>query len=194
MLGNASTMASSKDAVTHRVGQVCDTVGAFIEYWGFKAIHGRVWALLALRGSPMTQADIARTLSVSRALVSASIAELNRLGLVRPMSSDRHAPYEAVIDVWPAISDVLRGREWMLLESARLALEATLEELDIQRQHGEIPLYNAERIKLLLTMTELGQTLLKALIALRAPRANDMLRTWASRAALFIQGVRHKIQ
>src|SRR4051812_41709734 len=57
-----------RDPLTTRIGQVCDAVGAFIEYWGFKAIHGRIWALLALRNGPLAQAEIAKTLGVSRAL------------------------------------------------------------------------------------------------------------------------------
>lgn len=184
------TPPSGRDPLSTRIGQVCDAVGAFIEYWGFKAIHGRIWALLALRDGPMAQADIAKTLRVSRPLVSAAIAELAGFGLVKPTSESRNAPYEAVMDVWSTIADVLRSREWMLLESARLALEAALEEIQVARVSGDSPPYNSDRLKFLLTMTELGQTLLKALIALRAPRSTDGLRAWATRAAAFIQGFR----
>ena len=39
--------------INRRVMEVCDSIGDFIEYWGFKAIHGRVWALLALSTDPL---------------------------------------------------------------------------------------------------------------------------------------------
>ena len=87
------------DRMTHRVLQVCDTVGTFIAWWGFKAIHGRVWTLLALRGAPMSQAEIGRTLSVSRALISGAMQELTAYGLVRAVGEGRTAPYEAVMDL-----------------------------------------------------------------------------------------------
>ena len=57
-----------QERLEKRVLHVADRAGAFIEWWGFKAIHGRVWTLLALRKSPMPQSMIAQTLGVSRAL------------------------------------------------------------------------------------------------------------------------------
>ncbi len=81
------------DRMTHRVLQVCDTVGSFIAWWGFKAIHGRVWTLLALRGAPMSQAEIGRTLSVSRALVSGAVHELV------PGRAARSEPFPAPLDL-----------------------------------------------------------------------------------------------
>ena len=125
-----------QDRLTRRVLSVCDAAGAFIEYWGFKAIHGRAWALLALHKSPMAQNQIADMLGVSKALVSSAISELGDYGLVRPVSDKRNSPYVAVIDIWPVISEILREREWMLIETARLALEATLEEAEIQDATG----------------------------------------------------------
>ena len=44
-----------EERLVQHVVRIGDAVGDFIEYWGFKRIHGRVWTLLALRSSPMTQ-------------------------------------------------------------------------------------------------------------------------------------------
>ena len=38
----------AQEILDRRVLEVCDAIGEFIEYWGFKSIHGRVWAMLAL--------------------------------------------------------------------------------------------------------------------------------------------------
>lgn len=175
------------DRLTRRVLNVCDTVGAFIEYWGFKAIHGRIWALLALRTEPMSQMEISETLGVSRSLVSAAMHELSDRALVRPVSAHRNAPYEAVMDVWPTISDVLRSREWMLLESSRNAVEAALEEAELSDPDHS---WRVERLELLLTMTELAQALLKMLIAIRLPKSAEGATQWVSRAATLIRSMR----
>jgi len=176
--------------MTHRVLQVCDTVGSFIAWWGFKAIHGRVWTLLALRGAPMSQVEISRTLSVSRALVSGAMQELTTYGLVRPVGQGRTAPYEAVMDVWPVISDVLREREWMMIESARISLEAAVEEAEFAQDTGTPSPWSLERMRLLLGLTEMAQTLLKILIKLRVPRSRDALGVWLGRAASLMASLR----
>ena len=176
--------------MTARVLQVCDTVGSFIAWWGFKAIHGRVWTLLALRGSPMSQAEISRTLSVSRALVSGAVGELMAYGLVRSVGVGRTAPCEAVMDVWPVISDVLREREWMMLESARVSLEAAVEEAELVQDTGAEMAWSLERMRVLLGLTEMAQTFLKILIKLRLPRSNDALGAWLGRASTFMATLR----
>ena len=181
---------TSRDHMTARVLQACDSVGDFIAWWGFKAIHGRVWTLLALRAAPMSQAEISRTLSVSRALVSGAIGELMGYGLVRSVGQGRTAPYEAVMDVWPVISDVLRDREWMMLESARVSLEAAVEEAELAADMGGETPWSLERMRVLLGLTEMAQTFLKILIKLRLPRSNDALGSWLTRATSFMTNLR----
>lgn len=186
--GDEVVSVRALDPATRRVLGVCDAIGAFIEYWGFKSIHGRVWTLLALRAEPVAQAEIAGTLGVSRSLVSGAVAELARLGLVRAVGDHRNAPYEAVMDFWPTIADVLRGREWMLLERARLALEAAIDEVERDAAGGAR--YDAGRMKVLLAFTELGQALLRTLMTMRAPRTPDRLGAWIKGAASVVHRVR----
>lgn len=168
--------------LTAEVVRICEAVGQFIEYWGFKAIHGRVWTLLALSRAPMNQADVARVLGVSRSLVNLAVSELTTFGLVRPVGDHRNAPYEAVLDVWPVIAGVLRSREWLLLENIRAALAAAHADLG---RHPAGP-WDAERVKSLLEMTELAQMLLKLLLSIRPPRGVASLTTWMRRAAALV--------
>ncbi|MBM4376844.1 MAG: hypothetical protein FJ095_17315 [Deltaproteobacteria bacterium] len=175
------------DRLSVRVRQVCDAVGSFIEYWGFKAIHGRIWALLALSTAPMTQVEVADFLDVSRSLVSGAMAELLEHGLVRPTADHRNAPYVAVVDVWPTISDVLRGREWMLVESARVALEGAIEAVEMSSDMP--PRFAVERMRFLLRMTEIAQTFLRILMNLRVPRKLEGLGGWLKDTAKFLQGL-----
>ena len=178
------------DPVTRRILAVCDAAGAFIEYWGFKAIHGRVWTLLALHREPLSQVDIAETLGVSRSLISGAMGELLDFGLVRPVSDHRNAPYEASMDVWSTISDVLRDREWMLLERARVALEAAVEETSLRADEAGTAQWDPRRLENLLAMTELAQALLKMLIAIRMPRSIEGFGDWLGRARGLLETVR----
>jgi DNA-binding transcriptional regulator GbsR (MarR family) len=175
------------ERVAARIISVCDSVGAFIEYWGFKAIHGRIWTLLALRKEPMSQVEIAEFLDVSRSLVSGAVAELTKLGLVKALSDHRNAPYEALVDIWPTISDVLRGREWMLIESARLALESAIEEIELR---GTSANWDIDRMRFLLRMTELAQAFLRLLIGIRVPRKLEGLGDWLKSSAKFMRSLR----
>ncbi|MGM0578865.1 MAG: hypothetical protein ACQEXJ_24290 [Myxococcota bacterium] len=178
------------DRLTQRVLQVCDAVGDFIAWWGFKAIHGRVWTLLALRGRPMSQAEVARTLGVSRALMSSAMSELSDYGLVRPVGPRRNAPWQATLDVWPVIADVLRSREWMLIESARVALEAAIEEAEITRDLGEPLDWDLTRMRVLLGLTETAQAFLRILVRLRVPRTLDALGSWLRSASGMLRSLR----
>ena len=121
-IGVESARSEPHDPLARSVLQVGQAAGSFIEYWGFKAIHGRIWTVLALHIEPLSQTEICELLGVSRSAVSTAMAELVEFGLVRPVDGHRHAPYEAILDIWPAVAEVLRSREWMLLESARVAL------------------------------------------------------------------------
>ena len=181
-----SKLATSLSLLERRIVSVCDACGDFIEYWGFKSIHGRVWAYLTISSRPLSQTEIARALNVSRASICIAISELSEYGLVKPSNHLRHAPYEAVVDVWPVISNVLREREWMLLETARVALEGALNELE--RITAEQPTddiaqnYNLARLKMLLQMTEWAQGVLKLIINAKLPRATDRWGAWMNKA------------
>ncbi|MBK6685095.1 MAG: MarR family transcriptional regulator [Deltaproteobacteria bacterium] len=168
------------DRLAQRVLSVCDAVGDYIEAWGFRSIHGRVWTLLALSRGPVAQADIADRLGVSRSLVHLAVTELTQYGLVRATSAARNAPIEANLDVWPTITDVIRGREWMLIERARVALEAALAEAEFL---GEESPYDPERIRLLLAMTGLAQSVLRTVLAVPIPRSLEAFAKWVRRAS-----------
>ena len=86
---------------------VCDAIGDFIEYWGFKRIHGRVWALVALSSKPLPQVEIAKT------WCEPFIGEwrgrwLVDRGLLRPTEDKRNTPYTAMTDFWPTVAAVLQ--------------------------------------------------------------------------------------
>ncbi|MCO4746858.1 MAG: HTH domain-containing protein [Proteobacteria bacterium] len=182
--------AKKTQPLERSIARVCDEVGRFIEYWGFKAIHGRIWALLVLHREPLSQSEIAQLLNVSRSLVSGAVSELVGFGLAKPVDDHRNAPYEAVMDVWPTVTDVLRSREWMLLERSRMALDGAIEEVESLQAGGESSRWNLDRMRTLLEMTELAQSLLKLLISIRAPRTAERFGGWLKGAAQLAMGLR----
>ena len=180
------------DHLNRRVMQVADAIGEFIAYWGFKSIHGRVWTIIALRDEPTSQAEVCQILKVSRSSVSMVIADLVDHGLLRSVDEHRNAPYVAIFDFWPTVADVLRDREWMLLERARLALGGAIEAAERESRRGNSHEFAVERMRQLLRLTEIGQSLLKVLISVRNFEATEKIGTWAREAGRLVRrlGVR----
>jgi DNA-binding transcriptional regulator GbsR (MarR family) len=184
------TSGAELAALERQVLDACDAAGAFVRWWGFKEIHGRVWTLLALRGAPMSQAEVARLLGVSRSLLSGTMSELATYGLVRQTSAHHRAPFEAVVDVWPIITSVLREREWMLIEQARVSLEAAALAAERLERRGTEVTWSAQRIRFLLGLTEVAQSFLRVVLHVPLPAAGPELERWMNRAGRVLRGLR----
>lgn len=178
------------DPLTQRVLDVCERTGDFIAWWGFRAIHGRVWTLLALLDRPLAQRDIAEFLGVSRALISGAVAELEAWDLVVRVGDDRRAPLVANLDVWPVITHVLRTREWMLLEGVRVALDAAVQEAHLRARRGQPPVFSQERLDHLVELTELAQRVLQVILELRSVPHGRRVRYFVNAATYAIDGLR----
>ncbi|MBC7691772.1 MAG: hypothetical protein H7222_08375 [Methylotenera sp.] len=101
-----------------------DSVGDFIQYWGFRKIQGRLWAFLHLSPEALSAVEISRTLGVSKSLVSLALPELLTRGVIREVSRGhgRTIYYETSPDLMKVITGVLRGRERKLLERSSAAI------------------------------------------------------------------------
>jgi len=186
-LGSEHSSDAAAVTINRRVMEVCDSIGDFIEYWGFKGIHGRVWALLALSAEPLAQVQIAQYLGVSRSLVSGVIAELVDRGLVRAVDSSRNSPYVALTDFWPTVASVLRSREWMLLETVRQSLEGFV--VDAERVGGDSigQIYNLRRAYTLIKMTETAQNILRLLIGYPTAATADRMTQWLGHVGALVK-------
>lgn len=178
------------DPVHLRVVTACDAVGSLVEYWGFKKVQGRVWTYLVLASSPRHQIEIAETLGISKALVSSTVAELMERNLVRAVEDKRSAPVEATLDVWPTIAEILRAREWRLLEDARVALEDVRAELEWQPEDERE--FNVEHVSRVISIIEVVQALLRAVMSLRRPEPEVDQLGWISRASRLIGQLRRR--
>lgn len=175
------------ERLDHRVQQVCSAAGTLMEYWGFKSILGRVWTYLALRARPMSQTDVADALGVSKSLVSAAVTELSGYGLVRAVGEGRNAPLEVNMDVWPVITDILRTREWLLLESARLALDQAIDEAQVSGSSGA---YDVRRMEVIKAMIAAVQRLLGIVISIRMAGSAAGVQDWIATATNLIDSLR----
>jgi len=110
---------------------VADAVGALMELWGFRRQLGRIWAVLFLADRPLAAPDLCDRLRISTGLLSMSLAELRRWGVIRTVDvpGDRKEHFEAETNVWRLIVRVLREREKRAVESALATFERALAEV-----------------------------------------------------------------
>lgn len=99
--------------------QFANSVGDFIRYWGFRRIHGQIWACLYLAKEPLSATALTRALEVSKALVSSAIGELESYGLIELVGGNEKTKlYAAKPDVQQVIVSVLKSREAVLIQRA----------------------------------------------------------------------------
>jgi DNA-binding transcriptional regulator GbsR (MarR family) len=157
---------SEEAALLH---EVADTVGALMEFWGFKRVMGRLWATLYLEGEPMPVHDLCERTGISTGAASMTLSELEHWGVVvrtrRP--GDRREYFEAETDVWKMISRVLRERELMQIERALEVFERARAAI-AGGKYGVVEAFRArrklERIAKLADLAKVGKTLLLAVV------------------------------
>ena len=153
---------------TELLNEVADAVGALMEFWGFKRVMGRIWALLFLRGEPLVAAELCEQLAISTGAASMALAELEHWAVVRRSRKpgDRREYFEAESDVWKMISRVLRERELLQIERALETFDRAREQLPRSGAPGEQARLAqvAERIGRLSDLARLGRTLVAAIV------------------------------
>jgi DNA-binding transcriptional regulator GbsR (MarR family) len=104
---------------------VIEAVGNTIDFWHFKRNHGRVWALLYLRGKPLSQAELQRDLELSKGAASMVTNELEVWGVVQRVrvAGDATWRYAAETDLTKMIRRVLSERELAFVERVLSDLE-----------------------------------------------------------------------
>ena len=130
-----------------------DAVGNVIEFWGFKRNQGRVWALLYLRGEPLTAGEIERELDLSKGGVSMLLRDLERWGVVRRvrMPQDSAWRYGAETDLIRMVSHVVEEREAGFIERIRADLS---EARRLAEQAGNVPQEHLARLEKMATLAE----------------------------------------
>lgn len=119
--------------------QLSGAIGDFIRYWGFRRIHGQIWTQLFLSIRPLSGAELARRLKVSKALISPALGELESYGLIFHADGDAKTKlYAANPEVFKVIREILKVREAQLIQKAS-DFYSDLSQLPSEAQsHGEI--------------------------------------------------------
>jgi len=106
--------------------RVADAIGAVIEAWGFKHNHGRVWALLYLRGAPLSAPAIGEELDLSKGAVSMALRELEGWGVLQRvrLRGERSWHFVAENDFMAMVRRVVEQREAKLVSHVASELRA----------------------------------------------------------------------
>lgn len=148
----------SKDAKALK--NIALSIGEFIRYWGFRRIHGAIWAQLYLSPNPLSGTELSKRLGVSKALVSPALTELVKWRLISEVNSGdkKTRLYEAEGDVDSVIRHVLAMREKKLLA------EVSKNFRDL-KSLGQSPSVDPARLESLGSMIQSGELMLELLLA-----------------------------
>ena len=157
-----------------QVLELAEGVGSFIEYWGFKKIHGRIWTLIFLAEQPVDANYLIQHLCVSKSLVSMSINDLLVYKVILESSTKKSTlHYEANPDISGVITDVLLAREAKMLLSIKNSCEL------VRRTPKEkiSDFVSEKRIKKLEQMVSVADKALKTLITFKQLNFKELSNT-----------------
>jgi DNA-binding transcriptional regulator GbsR (MarR family) len=154
-----------KDNLEH-VNALAEEIGGFIEYWGFKSIHGKVWTHLYLSPQPLDASELMARLKISKSLASITINDLLRYGVIvqKGKGPKDTQVYTVNPDVREVILRVLKEREAQMMNRlqdcfSKLAIE--------QKCEGPDERFSIERMTALGQLIDQGTVTLSAMIDLR---------------------------
>lgn len=156
------------DAAT---GQVAEAIGRLMAFWGFKRMHGRIWAVLYLSPRELSAMELCEQLEISAGAASMALAELERWGVVHRYShvGERREYFRPETAIWKMISRVWREREKQEVERLVQVLDEALAALDAER-HASAPSraegrFRRERLVKLRRLASLGRGLIALALA-----------------------------
>ena len=144
---------------------LADQIGQFIEYWGFKKVHGRIWTYLYLSRQPLDAAEIRQKMGVSKALVSMSLADLLEYEVIQELGKGSRGTqvYRANPDLSQVIFGVLRKRERKMISQIQAAHRLVS---GLKPEDQQVLQLDPARLKALGEMIEGARSGLEALMAI----------------------------
>jgi DNA-binding transcriptional regulator GbsR (MarR family) len=109
-------MKNNSDSI--QLERLAEQIGNFIEYWGFKKVHGQIWTHIYLSPEPLSALELIPRLKVSKALVSMAMKDLIHYRLIlqtKESLEHKNKFFVANGDVFEAIKNVLESREMLLM-------------------------------------------------------------------------------
>lgn len=144
---------------------LAELVGEFMEYWGFKRIHGRMWTLLFVASTPLDAGELIQRLAISKALASMTLKDLLAYQVVLPAGRSPRGTelFRANTDTMGVILNVLRQREQVLLSKITEAFEA----LEKSRDSRTDPRISPERLQELGSLISNARSILDGVLVLK---------------------------
>lgn len=168
----SSEVVAEESPIADVERRVAEMIGGLMEFWGFKAVHGRMWTVLYLSPEPLSAAELGDRLALSTGAVSMALADLQKWGVVKKAwrPGERRDYYEPETSIWKMISRVFRERELTYVREAIAAFEAALKTIAQQRskvsaEDKRLLKFIEGRIQSLLTLSRIGESLLSLLVA-----------------------------
>jgi DNA-binding transcriptional regulator GbsR (MarR family) len=152
--------------------RVAEVIGQLMEFWGFKAVMGRIWGVLYLAPDPLSAAELGERLALSSGAVSMALGDLQKWGVVKKTwrPGERRDYYEPETSIWKMVSRVFRERELGYVREAIAAFEAALKQIASARSRASVDQrkrlkFIEGRLDSLLTVARVGEGLLNMLLA-----------------------------
>ncbi len=150
--------------------RVAEVIGGLMEFWGFKAVMGRLWAILYLSPQPLSAAELGDRLAISTGAISMALSDLQKWGVVKKAwrPGERRDYYEPETSIWKMVSRVFRERELAKVHEAIEAFSAAIKLINAARARANADekkrlKFIEGRLSSLLTLSRLGEGLLKML-------------------------------
>lgn len=154
---------------------VANSIGNFIEYWGFKSIQGRIWSLVFLSDEPISTPEIVEILGVSKASVSIGINDLIEIKLIEISGKVKNGAvtYVPTPNAGTVVRKVLKERELQLITEAESNLNLLFSMSDQELKEQNI---SQKKLRQLLELTHASK---KMVANLTSERFNT-ITNWAS--------------
>ncbi len=126
---------SPSTRVPPELEELTERIGTFIQYWGFKKIHGQIWTHIFLAKTPIAATTLVKRLGVSKALVSLAVGDLIEYNVIRVAGkgSRRKIFLESNSNMSEVICSVLKMRERQLL-SQIMASHQKFQQLPVEEK------------------------------------------------------------
>lgn len=146
-------------------------VGTFMQYWGFKKIHGRIWVHLYTSSVPLDSQSLMDRLKVSKGLMSLTIRDLLKFKVIEAVSTGKHGVtfFQASADIMAVIATVLKKRESVMMSSVAACLQRLTSKNKLDLEKAKLDLQKIQNVK---EMTKSAQGLLNLFVMQACPPSN----------------------
>jgi DNA-binding transcriptional regulator GbsR (MarR family) len=143
--------------------ELAEKVGSFIEYWGFKQVHGKIWTLIFLSPQPVDANFLKDSLKISKALTSMSLKDLLYYNVIEEVAKDKPGTqkYRMNPDITQVILDIINKRELKMLEEIQGSCKKAMD----KTKQGTRVAICPKRLEELVDMVNGAHVLLKGMTA-----------------------------